>query len=240
MNEFKKQHGNLAGMTPLHLAAVGADKSKVEQLLNEGSNPNQLNKVGVPPLFSVLKLPMSTTCDEILDRENIFRLLWETTEPAIRLGRDELGGTVLHLIAIHGFDCLAQEVLRAAPQLSSIARRYHNQDYPIHTAILNGQYEIAKILFDLDAETSTYLNALEQLPLHVAALCGSKAILTLCCEHYKGDIDQLDRDGQTALAVLRERFSVTEEQKRDFEQCLIAKGAKASNINRSGITQLGF
>jgi ankyrin repeat protein len=236
MHYFKKSNNDRANMTPLHLAAAHGDRGTVEQLLHEGNNPNQLNKAGVPPLFSVLKLPISATPDQILDREEIFWLLWSNTSPDIRLGLDESGGTVLHLIAAHGFDRLAYKILEEEPQLSSIARRFHNQDYPIHTALLNGQYTVAKVLFDLDSQTSNYLNAHEQLPLHVAAQCGSKAIWMLCCDRINGDdINQVDIDGHTALALLSGRFTLTAEERRNFEQYIIEKGARTSEILNRGL-----
>ena len=217
-------------MPSLHLAALQGDSAMVEQLLDAGSDPNQLNKVGVPPLFSVLKPSMSSTPQQMVERERIFMLLWDKTAPDIRLGQDESGATVLHLMAVHGFDRLAHLILEKEPQLSSIAKRFQNQDYPIHTAILNGQYEVAKSLFDLDVQTSFYVNALEQSPLHIAAQCGSKAMWKLCCERFIAhDIEHVDRNGHTALALLRGRFALTEEELTEYEQYIPRSGEQTNS-----------
>ncbi len=234
------QHANTSAMTALHLAATAGNLVLVTELLQAGHNPNQLNKMRAAPLFCALNLPMSATRADIPEHEAVFKLLWEHTAPEIRTGQDELGSTVLHLMAIHGFDRLADDVLQQAPQLSCMARSYHTQDYPIHSAILNDQCAVAVILLARDAQTWTYLNALGQTPLHVAAQSGSKALLMICCEHHQGDIDQVDREGQTALALLRGRHDLTATQCSDFEQCLLAKGARAEHIQHLGITQPGL
>jgi len=240
MSESKTSEINPAGMTSLHLAAIRGDETKVQQLLAAGANPNQLNHAGEPPLFNVLRLSITAGPEVIPGREKIFNQLWEATAPEIRMCHDKQGSTVLHLMAANGFDGLTREVLGKEPRLASRPKPYNSREYPIHTAIIHGDLNVAEALFDTDAATSTYMNVKEQLPLHLAAQSSSKEMLELCCAKYTGDIDQVDREGRTALALLRGRANLTESEQADFEMCLISKGAQEDNIDLSRTTQINF
>ncbi|MDF1684334.1 MAG: ankyrin repeat domain-containing protein [Legionellaceae bacterium] len=231
MNDSQAPEVNAAGMTLLHFAAMRGDKEKVQALLAKGANPNVLNKAGEPPLFNVLRLSMMAGPEVIPGREEIFNLLWDVTAPEIRTGQDKQGVTVLHLMAANGFDGLMREVLGKEPKLASKHKLHNAREYPIQTAIINGDVEAAKVLFDLDPATSTYMNVTGQTPLHLAAQSSNKAMIDLCCEKYTGNIDKPDRDGRTPLGLLRARMNLTNDEQKDFETCLIAKGAQKEQIN---------
>ena len=231
MNESQATEKNPGGMTALHLAAAYGDQEKVGQLLQEGTNPNQLNTEGQPPLFNVLELSMADGPEVIPQRDVLFRTLWHATAPETRLTQDKEGNTVLQLMAVHGFDALTREILEQAPQLAS---RYMNttREYPIHTAILNGQLKVMEALFDLDPETPTYKTFKNQSALHYAARYGSLQMITLCCTHRAGDIDEKDNAGKTPLTWAKE------ENSDDVYDYLIEQGANSDLIDSRSTTRV--
>ncbi|MCH9756169.1 MAG: ankyrin repeat domain-containing protein [Gammaproteobacteria bacterium] len=240
MSESKASDINSAGMTPLHLAAIRGDSARVQQLLADSrTHPDQLNHAGEPALFGVLRLSAAAGPEVIPGRERIFNQLWDVTTPEIRVCQDKLGGTILHLMAADGFDKLTREVLAKEPGLASKHLFDNTRDYPIHTAIGNGYLDVAEALFDLDPETATYLNVSDQCPLHLAAQSASKEMLELCCTQHIGDINQVDINGRTALALLRGRGDLTEDEKTDFEGCLVAKGAQEGANDSRRMTKNG-
>jgi len=240
MNDSKAPETNAAGMTLLHFAAMRGDKDKVQALLVDGAHPNLLNNAGEPALFTVLRLSMMAGPEVIPGREAIFNVLWDVTAPEIRTGQDAQGATVLHLMAANGFTDLMREILKKEPGLASIPKLYNAQEYPIHTAIINGDRASAEVLFELDPATASYTNVTQQLPLHLAAQSGNKDMLELCCAKHTGDIDKSDRDGKTPLGLLRGRMDLTEDEKKDFEVCLIAQGAQEDKINSRRSSRMEF
>lgn len=240
MNDSKASEVNAAGMALLHFAAMRGDKDKVQALLANGANPNLLNHAGEPPLFNVLRLSMMAGPEVIPGREEIFNLLWDVTAPEIRTGQDKQGATVLHLMAANGFTDLMREVLIKEPELASIPKLYNAREYPIHTAIINGDFASAETLFDLDPATPSYMNVTDQTPLHLAAQSGNKDIIELCCSKHTGNIDMADRDGRTPLGLLRGRMDLTKDEQKAFEACLIAQGAQEEKINSRRSSRMEF
>lgn len=198
------------------------------------------DNVREPVLFDILRLPASVGSEVIPEREKAFQALWQKSSNTIRQSQNTLGETVLHVMAANDFDGLIRQVLTDTPALSAIAMRYNSHNYPIHTAISSGALKAAEALYEADSNTATYVNADGQLPLHLAAQSGTKAMLTLCCEQHTGDIDAVDGEGLTALALLRSRFDLTPDEQKDFEACLLAKGAKEDKINLQGTTRMDF
>ncbi|MDF1827691.1 MAG: ankyrin repeat domain-containing protein [Legionellaceae bacterium] len=240
MNNSHALNANDTGMTLLHFAAMRGDKERVQALLAKGANPNLLNNAGEPPLFAVLRLSMMAGPEVIPEREAIFNVLWDVTAPEIRTGQDKQGATVLHLMAANGFDGLMCEVLEKEPGLAAKHKLYNAREYPIHTAIINGDLAAAKTLFDLDPATPTYMNSTEQLPLHLAAQSSNKEMLEFCCAKHIDEIDKPDRDGRTPLGLLRGRMDLTEQEQKDYEVCLLAQGAQQEQINSRRTSRVEF
>ncbi len=240
MSDSKAPEINAAGMTPLHVAAMRGDKDKVQALLAGGANPNLLNNAGEPPLFNVLRLSIRAGSEVIPGREEIFNLLWDVTASEVRTGQDKQGGTVLHLMAANGFDGLMRKILEKEPKLASKHKLYNAREYPIHTAIINGDQKAAEVLFDLDPATSSYTNVTDQSPLHLAAQSSNKKMSDLCCENYTGNIDKPDRDGRTPLGLLRGRMNLTADELKDYEDCLISQGAQKEQVNSRRTSRMEF
>jgi len=229
MSEAKNTEDNPGNMTALHLAAVEACLAKVEQLLQDHADPYALNIDGQPPLFSTLECAISDTPEVKAKRAEVFKLLWENT-PDKRLSQDKEGNTVLHLMAVYGFDNLIRDTIKKAPQLTVLPTYYNNKAYPIHTAILNNRLDAAKAFFELDPETPTYRDEKNQSPLHYAVRYASKTMVELCCKYQKNNLDEPDRDGKTALAW------AIETDRPEIQAYLIAQGADEDTANSSTST----
>ena len=214
---------NPGGMSPLHLAAAHGDLARVEQLLLAGANPHALNIDGQPPLFNTLENP-DPDSNSTAVRETIFRILWEATTSEVRTSQDNKGHNVLQFMAVYGFDKLVREVLEQEPTLASCYMKT-TREYPIHTAIVNNQLDVAKALFNTDPETPTRATFKNQLPIHYAARHSSLDMAKLCYEHHKDDIDKTDNHGKTALAW------AMESKRSEIQDYLIQQGSDKNLVN---------
>ncbi|MCH9756715.1 MAG: ankyrin repeat domain-containing protein [Gammaproteobacteria bacterium] len=214
----------------LHIAAGKADEAVVIRLLSEDADPNHLNPAEQPALFAALRCSPGEEADKIQARKNIFRLLWDKTDPNVRMQQDKDGHTVLHVMAAHPFADLMHEVLEQEPLLASIPTT-GNKQYPIHVAILNGQLEMAECLFTLDENTADYNTLDNESALHFAARHGSEDMIKRCCEHHHGSIDALNFAQQTPLACALEHGNT------ETEAYLRMKGADESLVNNNILTQ---
>ncbi len=187
----------------LYRAAAFGEADKVHELLQAGTDANQLNSDGQPAIFSVLELSMGEGQAAREARIPIFRELWQATSPEVRQCRDKEGATVLHMIARHGFDGLVEEVLNAYPSLAEVQMRmnqYSDGECPIHTAILNGREAVVQKFYTHDPSAASRKDGKGQLPLHYAARYGSEEMVSLCHINHAGEVDVVDRAGMTPLA----------------------------------------
>ncbi len=246
MGESKTE--NPGGMTALHLAAVHGQKDEVSRLLAENPGAaNQVNKAGQPPLFNTLELAMRERFGENVTaakagRREIFWEIWEKTDPALRIGQDEDGGTILHLMAINGFDELISEVLARLGDDKSLFTKHmkdnfvYHGEYPIHTAVLNGQLEVVRVLYGLDPHAATYIDADGKTPLHYAAQYGQEEMVCLCGEQHTGDIDVRDDRLRTPFMLAKEYNSTPD--KAAVLAYLTSKGADEENIDTRVTTRM--
>jgi ankyrin repeat protein len=212
----------------LHLAAGRGDNEAVEALLALGAMPNELNKLEQLPMFCALQCSVpdedeAVNLQDKATRERIFRKLWALVEDpkACLLQQDTEGMTVLHKMASHGFAELAREVLTDTPELASLYIR-RNKRYPIHVAALNDRVEVARVLFELDADAAKHATYTDELPVHVAACYGSEAMMALCYDEHKGSIDVLNFERQSPLAC------AVKYKNTQAEAYLLEHGADAS------------
>ncbi|MDF1677090.1 MAG: ankyrin repeat domain-containing protein [Legionellaceae bacterium] len=244
MGESKTE--NPGGMTALHIAAVRGQKAEVSRLLAENPGAaNQMNNAGQPPLFNVLELAMrerfgeNAAAAKALRRE-IFWEIWEKTDPELRTGQDEDGQTILHLMAINGFDELIPEVLaRLGDDKSLLTKQmqdnfvYHGE-YPIHTAILNAQLDVVRVLYALDSDSATYTDADGKTPLHYAAQYGKEEMIRVCGEQHQGEVDVKDDKLRTPLMLTKE-YNRTPDKDAVLAY-LTSMGANEANVDTRGTT----
>jgi len=185
---------NQAGMTPLHLASVNGHLRAVEVLLAQGADPYRLNKNHKLPIQQALFTPLVIGPEFKNKKTAIFKLLQSSAPDTISV-TDAQGETLLHAMAAHGYDTLLRDIIRDHSNLIYVHDNFNN--YPIHTAILNGQIDIVKLLLPLTGVTEL-ADSNAQVALHYAAECGVPEILQLCYPYYP-DKNIRDVDSVTPL-----------------------------------------
>jgi|GEM_PF-3417894 len=191
--------GNEAGMTPLHLAALGGHINTLKVLLDSGASPNQANQLNQYPIYSSLVLPILAESELKARKMTIFQIL-NTAAPDTAPAIDANGNNLAHMMAINGYAALNKELLAAHRELYFQANN-HSQ-YPIHSAILNTRLAIVKELLSVDG-MAILQDAQQQTPLHYAARYGSADIMSACCAHHP-DLNVRDASGKTALILAAE------------------------------------
>ncbi|KTD62347.1 ankyrin repeat domain-containing protein [Legionella shakespearei] len=183
--------GNVAGMTPLHLAALAGHIYTVNQLLSLGVLPDKINNNKQFPLYTALVLPIIYEAKLKQTKIGIFRLLLAKM-PALVNAVDTNGDTVAHLMASNGFDTLIQELPR---HLLFVTNNFLK--YPIHVAILNRQLSVVEKLMSIP-EMSGVRDAEKRTPLHYAAQYGTEEFAALCFKDKKS-LEARDTFGMTPL-----------------------------------------
>lgn len=182
----------------------------------------QASDVTAPALFQVLELGLDAGPKELRASEAKFRALWEQATPKVRAEKNAQGQTLLHVMVLYGFHQLVQETLQTMPALA-MQHGKQNGDYPIHTAVLNHQLEVVKLLLAVPG-VGRLKNTLHQSALHYAARFGSQDMMRVCCESCPTEINQKDRLGKTPLALAQA------ENTPDVEAVLLSYGADPNLI----------
>ncbi|MDP3560072.1 MAG: ankyrin repeat domain-containing protein [Legionellaceae bacterium] len=193
--------GNAAGMTALHFAALQGHIHTLELLLARGADPHIENYQKQLPIYSALVLPV-WYADGLMEKKEKIFLLLKNAESVMH--PDASGDTVLHLMAMHGYEALSAEIVRDYPAL--VLECNHWRHYPIHTAILNAQLPVARILLALPG-VAEQADGHGRVPLHYAACYGSEEMVTLCCET-AADRNIHDSEGKTAKMLAHEQHNV--------------------------------
>lgn len=217
---------DLNGLTPLHQAALEGNINTVSVLLSLGADPGVLNKRKQYPIFSALILPVLHEDELEQNKIKIFNLLKEKANQFSN--QDDNGDTILHQMALHGFDTLIRETLATHPELASIKNKHTH--YPIHTAILNDQIKSVISLLQVK-DSSSVKDSKGRMAIHYAARSGSKEILEECCK-FSANKDIKDIMGKTPLMLAAElgRLSAV--------RTLIDYGAKIDLTDSAGLSVL--
>ncbi len=221
--------GNAAGMTPLHLAALKGNPYTVEAFLTKGSSPLKANTNSQLPIYSALVVPIVYEADLIKKKERVFRML-KAHAPETIMHQDKSGDTVLQLMAINGFATLMAETLNEDTQLAFC--KNNSTHYPIHTAILNQQIEVCRLLLDIP-KVANLTDIDNRVALHYAARYGTKDMVQLCCE-VTADLNIRDSYHKTSLIL------AAEAQNTEALQVLIDCGADATLTDFDGNTLLHY
>lgn len=197
LNPTQKQLNdkNFFGMTPLHCAALKGHLNTLKTLLSLGANKYLNNQQHQNPFFSALTLPIGAREDLRKKKTIIFKLLMPLEEQYL-YQKDTQGDTIVHQMALHGFNDLLKDTLEINANSAKIA---NNHRYcPIHVAILNGQAESFSLL--LHAHGDLIEDNAGLLPIHFAARYGNHDIMLECVKFYN-DIDIIDPQGRTPLNI---------------------------------------
>ncbi len=186
----------LTGLTPLSMAAGMGHLNTVRALLNHGADASKPNQNNQTPMFSALLIPMNHDEAFMRKKELIFQAL-NVAAPGLLTHQDNSGETVFHLMAAYGFNALLTTEIAHVPQAAFIRNNY--TQYPIHTAILNNRYEIARVLLNIPT-VATLTDANHRAPLHYAAQYGTQDMVELCCST-SHNINSLDTANKTPLML---------------------------------------
>lgn len=218
----------VSGMTPLHLAAANGHLRFVKKLLKRGANATLINKNNdEPPIFSALVVPVLHDEHLLARKEYIFNLLINAA-PKCLARQNKSGDTVLHLMAANGFTRLLANVIKQQPQALCISN--NRTLYPIHTAVLNRQYEIIDLLLK-NPLVVAQVDSQQRNALHFAAQYGGQDILQRCCDVFT-NIDILDGEHNTPLML------ATQANNTESINTLLKHGADIEATDRHGNTIL--
>lgn len=188
-----KTHGN----TLLHLAAALGHVHVTRALLALGASLNETNANNESALFSALLLPVAYDSQLKKNKEVVFALLSHDLD-TLSTVKNQSGDTLLHLMAVHGYDQLIEKTLRGHD--SSLVFISNNScHYPIHSAILNAQHPCARLLLAVK-EGEQLADAKGRNALHYAAKYGDDAMMQICLNS-PIDKDSLDKQKQTPLML---------------------------------------
>lgn len=215
-------------MTLLHKSAVNGFAHTTDTLLAKGANPHLVNAQKKSPLQLALMLPMSYEEDLIDAKKRIFRTLVKTA-PQMLAKQDKDEQCILHFIRDEFVD-LAQESLAKEPTLALIKNK--ESLFPIHTAILNNQEKITKLLLSMK-NVSGLEDGHRQNALHYAASYGNKETLKLCIAA-SSDINKSDNESKTPLIL------AVEHNNTDAVKCLLAHHAEVNIKDAEGQTALFY
>ncbi|KTC83130.1 ankyrin repeat domain-containing protein [Legionella cincinnatiensis] len=198
LNPSAKQiNTKVNGITLLQLAAARGHYHTTEILLSLGANPQEKNTKGEPLLFSILMLPIQHNERMKKNKQLIFTLLNRSSENILK-ERNQSNDTILHIMAIYGYDKLVEQVL-TQPQTKELAFVSNNLGhYPIHAAILNAQHQCAKLLLYIDG-VEQLTDAKGRNALHYAARYSDVDMMKICLRTCPKD--SVDKHRQTPLIL---------------------------------------
>lgn len=182
------------GMTPLHKAAIQGYLFTVQALLTKGANAHKTNAQKQLPIHSALFVPIFCEEEILQNKEKIVRELLPFT-PEVLTMQDTDGNTIVHLLATNRFDSIITQLIDMNPQLAFI--KNNASLYPIHTAILNQQFNAIDFLLSIK-NVATLTDSQQCLPLHYAARYGTAEMVRSCCLATE-NIDSRDGQGRTPL-----------------------------------------
>ena len=214
-------------MTSLHLSAAKGYLCTLCALLAKGANPTKTNKASQLPLHSAFFIPLLHDKALRANKEAIVKELITIAPETIAL-KDNSGNSIFHLMATRGFDGLMSTLIKDYPAGAFISNNHSH--FPIHTAILNNQVDIAKRLLSID-RVATLADAKRQVALHYAARYGTQAMVEECC-NASTDLNIRDSALKTPLMLAAEAANI------EAVQTLIKAQANATLVDSLGYSLL--
>ncbi|HET9642096.1 MAG TPA: ankyrin repeat domain-containing protein, partial [Burkholderiaceae bacterium] len=237
---------NAMGTTPLMVSLEARRPAAARELLRLGANPNLKNALGWTAIHYAADVGNSEVIDSTSEYvENVDALTKEghtalalavkkrhlgAARSLLNLGatpshRDQLGMTLFHLAALDG-DSELIELMGA--YVKSIDELTEDGETALALAVENGSTDAVRKLLQLGASPS-HRNEPGLSLFHRAALDGAAELIDLMGKYVK-DVDELNDDGDTALALAVEVGST------DAVRKLLELGASPSHRD----DELGF
>lgn len=183
-----------AGMTPLHFAALNGHELTCNVLLKYNAETKALSRLKQTPLHLALTTPSGISPEVRKSKSTIYSILNQRT-PELFDHEDNMGNTVIHLMAQNGFiDLLVPLTDRKHPLLT---KPNHLRHTPLHSAILNQNFEEARVLTTIP-ELVVQADKEGRKPIHYAARQRNLETLKACAP-IEMNIDDPDQHRMTPL-----------------------------------------
>ena len=184
-------------MSPLHISATYGYKYTTMALLALGAKATTANEQQELPIHYALELPGLYDDALVKAKQALFITLYDYAPETLVVPMED-GSTVLHTMACYGYDHLLSTILNKSPDLALKANNFGK--LPIHTAILNGQFETTKILLG-GGDPKDMMDFEHRNPLHYAAAFSTPAMLALCLTAFAHNLKTKDKSGRTPLML---------------------------------------
>jgi ankyrin repeat protein len=207
------------GLTALHIAALKGYRDVAELLLANGANVNIKDNSGMTPLHIAAGF----------GNKDVVQLL--LANKADLNASDNLGRTPLHMAAKCSDERLAGAVADSlVAKGADVGARDDDGDTPLWTAVVESNWEVAKLLLANKADIDAKDNDGDTI-LHFATIKGYKEVIEFLLAH-KANMMARTKGGMTPLH-LAAGFG-----KKDIVELLLAKKADINATDDDGRTPL--
>ncbi len=184
-------------MTELHIAALNSDLKEVERLIGARADVRAADTLKRLPIHVCLLVGPNPSDKLKAQKAEIFMALF-AKDPESVLCQDQEGNNIFHRLVSGGYPTLLDEVLKKPELLEGVFTKNYLGQYPIHTAILNGDLACVESLLKLEKVT-TLPDSNDRLPLHYVAMndCSEPLIEACCRATPKSNRNALDCEGKT-------------------------------------------
>ncbi|XP_043922215.1 transient receptor potential cation channel subfamily A member 1-like [Protopterus annectens] len=249
------------GNTPLHWATEKNQVQSIILLLEEGADPNILNKFLLSPLHIAVQLyyneavkvlaahksinvnlqgelgntPLMLACAK--DNHKGIEILLD--HGALLCRQNRLGHFAIHLASFMGSKKAMEVILKRGLAFGHSFEKHINYldkslNSPLHLAVQGGNLEVIKFCIECGAHIDL-VQADNSTAVHFAAVQGAIEAVKLMITSYKGDkdiVNILDGNMQTPL----HKAAIFDHQ--DLAEYLISKGGRIDSIDNENRTPL--
>jgi ankyrin repeat protein len=222
----RKQYLNakdVAGLTPLHYAAIKGSQDFAKALLDVDADAGSTDIVGWLPLHYSAVLGRASIVEELLKK---------ATPQAGPNSKDLSGWTPLHYSAQNGHESICWKLLQEGAELDAQGR---DGMAALHCAVKNGHLDAVKLLIEAGANVNIQDNS-RRTPLQWAAYCGHHDLIALLVGN-GASRTVLEGNGRTPLHLAALSTNFSESFKKTLE-CLGTSDLDVNAKDRLGSTPL--